>query len=104
MSPLYQIGYNMRNLIAGALALLSVQAASAHSWYDHDCCSDNDCKPISAADVKTLPNGYEVTFAGRVFQVPYDDPRIRSSRDMDYHACEYPREELRCLYVPPGGV
>lgn len=104
MFPLYQNGYNMRNLIAGALAFLSVQAASAHSWYDHDCCSDNDCKEIPASDVKTLPGFYEVTFTGRVFQVPYDDPRIRKSKDLGYHACEYPKEELRCLYVPDGGV
>ena len=94
----------MRTLLAAALALAWVQVAMAHSWYDHDCCSDNDCKPIEAEDVKTLPDGYEVTFAGRVFQVPYDDPRIKRSKDLGYHACEYPKEELRCLYVPDGGV
>jgi len=94
----------MRTLLAAALALALVQVAMAHSWYDYDCCSDNDCKEIEASAVKALPDFYEVTFAGRVFQVPYNDPRIRKAKDLGYHACEYPKEELRCLYVPGGGV
>ena len=93
----------MRSLIAAAVFLWSA-SAHAHSWYDYACCSNNDCKPIAAEDVKTLPNGYEVTFAGDVFSVPYDDPRIKQSQDMDYHACEYPKGQLRCLYIPAGGV
>jgi len=75
--------------------------ASAHSWYDFDCCSDNDCAPITPDDVVTTPNGYRIK---GTWTVPYDAPQIRPSRDNDFHVCEYPKGTVRCLYVPTGGV
>jgi hypothetical protein len=38
-------------VIAAAMMLVCVTAAEGHSWYPHDCCHDNDCKPVPCAEL-----------------------------------------------------
>ncbi len=78
-----------------AMAMLAVTtAASAHSWYDQGCCSDQDCHPIPPDQVQMTPAGYRVN--GTV--VPYSS--ARPSLDRDFHICIY-AGQVRCLYAPP---
>jgi len=94
-------GWWLLYLLSAALLVAFMLNAKAHSWYDFDCCSDNDCAPLSPDDVATTPQGYRIK---GTWTVPYSAPQIRPSRDHDYHLCEYPKGTVRCLYVPAGGV
>ena len=85
--------------------LLSPSGASAHSWYDSDCCSGQDC---DVARVTKHPNGvYEVWMWG--FRAFTDkNTQMRRSKDKNYHACIVfersggiePVPVVRCLYKP----
>lgn len=92
--------------LAGVVAISLILPASAHEaptgWsYDQACCSNRDCQP-EHGEVRATDNGWLVTSTGET--VPYDDHRIKTSRDGDFHRCQVAsRETLRCLYVPPQG-
>jgi hypothetical protein len=91
-----------------ALALLIAAAlwtpASAHSWYDADCCSDQDCEPVSAvayvaSDPSTMPVMVVTTSLGT--KPLTQMTKIRQSKDSRMHACIY-QGRLLCLYMPPS--
>jgi hypothetical protein len=101
--------------------------AGAHSaasgWqYPIACCASIDCGEISPAQVRETPSGYEVTLSPaqhlmlvetKIYEVPYNDRRVRDSPDGVYHAC-ISRQfrgpngteggKLNCLFVPPKGM
>ena len=79
-------------LMAGA------SVARGHSWYDPWCCNENDCRQIDPDEVSARPDGYHY----KQWVIPYKDARV--SADRDYHACEYPKGQMRCFYAPVGGV
>lgn len=100
---------------------LSGTIAYAHSWYDYDCCSDQDCSPIPFGSVEIVEDGYRITLkpgdhplvhAPFTYTIPYDSPNVRVSRDDKYHACVIsigeipeatgPTLSVRCLYI--GGL
>lgn len=100
-------------LIALIVTLLWPSSAEAHDWYDAVCCSDEDCAPVRAATVRATPDGWEVTLAPGDHPMvqeplrhvyPYDSPRVRPSRDQDFHACvSVHGQRMLCLYVPVFG-
>lgn len=114
-------------ITAGAFAfILLTRYARAHTaptgWsYPLSCCSGMDCGEISGAKVQELPTGYRVTIdpgdhqmviQHTVYDVPYDDARIKDSPDGVYHICigqQFAREgrvdggRLICFFVPPKG-
>ena len=87
-------------LIAAALS----SPASTHSWYDADCCSNQDCEPVStvafvASDPASMPVMVVTTSLGTKPLTP--TTKIRQSKDSRMHACIY-QGRLLCLYMPPG--
>jgi hypothetical protein len=83
-------------LLMTVLVAFSLQA-HAHSWYEHSCCSNDDCSPTPAENVTIGPGGY----LWRGTPVPND--KIRKSLDGDYHICIRKSDKaILCLYVPPG--
>mgnify|MGYP001544802007 CR=1 FL=1 len=78
--------------------------AKAHSWYDQECCNDQDCAP--AKQVTEVHNGWKVIDSkGAEHFVPrYGGPRIKPSRDEKYHICvnedEIGYPYVLCLYIP----
>lgn len=75
------------------LALGSTDAA-AHSWYDRDCCSNQDCGPVDKVERgerEGKPGRWMENSRGRVF-VPDDleAKKRRSSKDQDIHVCTTP--------------
>lgn len=117
-------------VVPATLSLLvlgsSVDTAAAHEalsgWqYPLSCCSSLDCQEVNASRVRETPNGYQVTLGPgqhlmlvetRIYNVPYESPRIRKSPDGIYHACisrqfrvEHGTEggSLICIFVPPKG-
>lgn len=113
-------------LICSALAVLALSVpALAHSWYDSDCCSSNDCAPIPATAVQITDQGYQVTLNPGDHPLAtkpltaffaFDDEDMRPSLDGEWHACVIPKsaptsyytpgpaseEYIKCLYVPGG--
>jgi len=102
--------------LAGVVLVLTAIAARAHSWYDLECCSGRDCAPVSAKHVSATPNGWLVELAQGdhpmmgpdreplTVLIPYDDGKVRRSRDSDFHACVRPyMAGLYCLYIPEMG-
>lgn len=86
----------MRTVLFILALLFGVSAAWAHSWYDGDCCHDNDCAPVTA--VEYLPDGsWKVTTKHGTAVFPANHPR-RLSQDGKTHACFTP-VKLYCLYV-----
>lgn len=78
-------------------------SAGAHSWYDPDCCSGQDCEPVSAvsfvaSDPQSAPVMIVTTSLGT--KPVTSSTRVRKSQDSRMHACIY-RGELLCLYLPP---
>ena len=99
-----------RTVLAGALALLAEQAR-AHSWYDPFCCNGKDCQPVPDGAVVATRNGWFVRL------MPGDHPEVtkpvselvpfkdaKPSEDGAFHVCIFPKNVVRCLYTPPGGV
>ena len=72
-------------------------------WYDEECCSLRDCRPIDSLDDELrfhwTTNGYHVPY----FQlmIPENDPRIRRSKDHKNHICVSggTTPYVRCIYV-----
>jgi hypothetical protein len=107
--------------IAMAL-ILTATAASAHSWYDSDCCHDRDCAPIPYSALDWQPDGSVVVTLTSAdhFMVPpgvtvtgtfgHDSLGLRDSQDGQNHACVVPpfisheheapqTYHIRCLYI-----
>lgn len=84
-----------------SIFLLLCTSASAHDFYDRECCSNRDCAPVASWRVKPLVDGWHVD---RTDVVPYLSPKVRSAPDGKYHICRNPfSKKLLCIYVPPHG-
>lgn len=85
---------------AFALALLLSTPASAHEWYEFECCHDDHCRPAKPGEWVETPQGWQ----SKGLLVPWSDERLRPSRDGQVHPCYGYDGELLCLYVPEGEV
>lgn len=98
----------MRNTIivpvmAAVLIFAAGGAANGHSWYDPDCCSNQDCFEIGRqAVISPAEGGYLVTVPGRDKPVFFSRSKIRASQDGSYHVCIAQSGMPFCLYVPLG--
>lgn len=68
-----------------------------HSWYDIDCCSDDDCRLARPGEIEETAAG--IVALGILF--PWQSTRLRWSRDGQYHLC-IPVDVPICVYRPPG--
>lgn len=88
-------------VFAMVVLLLWSMPGHAHDWYPYQCCSDKDCRPVSASAIRTGPHGYVINASGET--VGYGDSRVRTSPDDDYHWCNAGGTEKGrtiCLFVP----
>lgn len=71
--------------------------------YSYACCSDRDCKPLSAGEVQETPEGYVLRKTGEV--VGYQDKRVKESPDGTFHVCQvagdFEAGRILCIYAPP---
>jgi hypothetical protein len=75
----------------------------AHSWYDAECCSDNDCRPVRAMDVEeTGPGEWTYLPTGNKFT----KNQIKPSRDGRFHVCignkAWDMGRSYCIYILQG--
>ncbi|HVK92247.1 MAG TPA: hypothetical protein VM468_12740 [Mycoplana sp.] len=80
--------------------------ASAHSFYDLECCAGRDCKPVSDGEVKPTKDGWLVTTTGEI--IKYNSWPVKHSPDGRFHRCAGlgnfgPQGRTQCLYVPDFG-
>lgn len=100
------------SIMLAALSSCSAYPALAHSWYDHECCHDQDCGPIlrvekvaswsnfgGAPTDPQLPVIILITSHGRG-QVT-EKTKIKESKDSASHACVV-AGHIRCWYQAPG--
>lgn len=93
-------------LLAGifvfAFALWAIGLVEAHSWYDAECCSDQDCKPVATEDVVETATGWKYLPTGTEFS----REQVKPSRDKHFHVCigvaEWNRGKPYCIYVLQG--
>jgi hypothetical protein len=43
--------------IAAAMMLACITTAEGHAWYPHNCCHDNDCKPVPCGELVEMRYG-----------------------------------------------
>jgi hypothetical protein len=68
----------------------------AHDWYDRDCCSKADCRPIDNCDeIQELPKGM-AKWGKYLFD------KVRPSQDNKCHVCITSWEKPMCVYTQHG--
>lgn len=102
----------MRKLVAACLCILPWPGAgpvAAHDapmgWsYPASCCSNQDCRPARAAEVRETRDGYLIVSTGEL--VPLTDRRVKDSPDGDFHLCQqggdFDHGHVLCLFRPPN--
>jgi hypothetical protein len=87
-------------LILGSL--FSAIVARAHSWYDPQCCSDQDCSPVAIDDVVETEKGWKHLPTGTEFT----RDMVLPSKDNRFHVCignrEWDKGKPYCIYVLQG--
>lgn len=91
----------MRTILGIFIFTLSVMFTTmvySHSWYDMECCHEQDCEPV---EIRTDKGGnYAIVRNGVKWYI--DKPRVvKPSKDDSYHICIH-MNQVWCLYVPPG--
>jgi hypothetical protein len=83
---------------------LAIPVLLAHSWYEPECCSGQDCDPLTReSSVISVRGGYQVTVRPGAPTVFFSQDKVRPSRDGLYHACiSLSAGTPICLYVPYG--
>lgn len=97
-------------LIVLALLLVMICPVRGHEapsgWaYDMECCSTQDCRPLSLLEEKSIRQvvgGYQATLDGFAEPVLFSQNKIKPSKDGFYHACVGSSGIGYCLYVPMG--
>ncbi|WP_309084503.1 hypothetical protein [Chelativorans sp.] len=88
--------------LVGVPNLADAHEAKSGWSYPYACCSNNDCREVSADLVSERPEGYVIRTTGEV--VAYSDKRVRDSPDGVYHWCSIAGADTSrtiCLFVPP---
>lgn len=91
-------------LIAAALSgvLWAVGKARAHSWYDTECCSDSDCRPVHQDEVVETDKGWKHLPTGTEFT----RSQVKPSKDRYFHVCignkSWDRGRPYCIYILQG--
>ena len=91
----------MKALVAAILLVLS-SSAFAHEWYPPACCSDRDCRALTAAD---LDENVRPAANGQWFLPKWNVtvPHTGYSPDGQFHLCES-SFRFYCLFIPlPSG-
>ena len=80
--------------------------ARAHGeWYEYDCCSNRDCRPAQANELRFTPEGVLFVPTNRLFK--WGDRYLRPSQDAESHVCLFTygseQNSARCVYYAIGG-
>lgn len=97
-------------LLIGLAALVTIAMlgffimtnAWGHSWYDPECCSDTDCRPVAVEDVIETETGWRHLPTGTEFT----KKMVKPSRDGRFHVCignhSWDLGKPYCIYILQG--
>jgi hypothetical protein len=103
-------------VIALTVTLLALAVpAYPHSWYDMECCHDQDCAPATHIDKLTIGVLIITNKYGTYVINPNGNHKVKESKDHQYHVCARPWHQyeqgeaqeagtpykILCVYVPP---
>lgn len=72
-----------------------------HEWYDGDCCSEEDCAPVTKIEKSNDPNTDIMTTRNGTYMIRKNGGHsVRPSKDSEFHVCANPNRII-CVYVPP---
>lgn len=80
------------------LATIFASYLLVHSWYDPECCSTADCRPVPSYEVEEIGPG---VWLHRPTGLKFEGNKVRPSRDKNYHVCiagNFPY----CIYILQG--
>jgi hypothetical protein len=82
------------SLSIAASVLVSSQAY-AHSWYPHDCCHGQDCRPVPCDEL--VETRYGLMWRGVVL---FSETQVRPSLDQFCHVCAKEQKGTIIPYLP----
>jgi len=87
--------------VAGLLVAVA-HKVTAHSFYDPECCSGTDCKPVAAEDVIETETGWKHLPTGTEFT----RDMVKPSKDNRFHVCigvnTWDLGKPYCIYILQG--
>lgn len=93
--------FRLRDVVIAVILIVAIcwaHQALSHSWYEPDCCSGDDCKPVSPEDLIEVEDGWKYLPTGYVFK----GKQIRPSRDRHFHVCITKSGTHYCVYILQG--
>lgn len=98
-----------------SLALIAILStpASAHDWFDRDCCSDRDCRIADPGEVVVRRDGVHVQTKDGVSTVlSITSPKVRPTLDRENRPAVCLMKPvvpatpplLTCVYIQTGGT
>lgn len=82
--------------------LWAIDFVRAHSWYDAECCSNDDCKPVATEDVIETEKGWKHLPTGTEFT----KEMVKPSKDRHFHVCigkhAWNFGKPYCIYILQG--
>jgi hypothetical protein len=95
-AALWWAGLVILAVLVGALIAIGASKAKAHSWYDWECCHEQDCKPVDQEEVEEIGGG---KWLHKPTKQPFES--VRPSKDGRFHACIL-YGKPKCLYIVMG--
>ncbi len=80
------------------LMVAYAEKAYPHEWYDPECCSETDCKPIASCSELSEQQDGSVSWGKYTFK----KKDVRPSRDSKCHVCLFRGATPMCVYVQQG--
>lgn len=85
-----------------AFSIYAIRISGAHSWYDLECCSNNDCNPVASEDVIETDKGWKHLPTGPAFT----KDQVKPSKDRRFHVCignkAWDQGRPYCIYILQG--
>lgn len=81
-----------------------IHGGNVPNWYEFDCCSNNDCKPVEDKDISFTSDQFAnpiAIYEHELIKLTYGKSRWRNSQDERYHVC-YRGPNAYCIYIPIG--
>lgn len=85
--------------LIGIVAFFAILiAAQAHDWYDPQCCSGEDCRPVPAEEVIETETGWKHLPSG----IEFRKDQVKPSKDRHFHICVSKYGTPYCIYILQG--
>lgn len=88
-------------IISHAPAQEHQHGVNVPDWYDADCCTNQDCHPVSDSDIDLSTDLGNPVVIYKPFGIAFSKARWRRSQDERFHVCNRGSTGF-CVYLPGG--